>query len=210
VSSPTQVKTVLGQPALDYLKVCLAAGQSLVVQQALLLSERGYVWAYMPADFSDATNVNPEQSLSSAMTDYVGRGDSDVLLGRFVLQYLRGNYGRYAIFQDWNAAPNASVLMEWQDHYFVFRSEVYHFIHSTDVGLNAERIIDLMRRGYTANSRLNAGVLTNANDVPMIMTGQEITLDTMKALSGGVEHIVVDGFDGDREIIWSKTVPGFT
>ena len=63
-----------------------------------------------------------------------------------------------------------------------------------------------MHRGDFANPRMNAGVLTAANDLPTIMPGQEITPDMMRQLSSGVEHIIVDAFD-EPEIIWSKRIP---
>lgn len=205
--SEHQAMTNLGQPALDYVRTCVSAGESIIAQQASLVSEGGFVWAYLPGDFSNAASANPEWSLSSAIPSYEGRGDSDLLMGEYILGYLRGGRGRYAIVQDWNAFPDDRMPAEYRDHCFTFKSEVYHFIHSTEIGLTPEGVIDIMRRGYTANSRLNSGILTSVHDIPVIMPGQEITPDIRDALALGVEHIVVDGFDGDREIVWSKRNP---
>lgn len=207
--SEHQAMTILGQPALDYVRTCISAGESIIAQQASIISEGGFVWAYLPGDFSNAEGANPEWSLSSAIPSYDGRGDSDRLFGEYIFRYLLGGRGRYAIFQDWNASPDV-VPAEYQDHYFTVKSEVYHYIYSTETGLTPESIIDIIRRGYTANSRLNSGVLTTVNDIAVITSGQEISPDIRDALALGVDHIVVDGFDGDREIVWSKRTPNHT
>jgi hypothetical protein len=206
MSSTSQVKTVLGERAFDYLRICLDAGQSLIEEQASLPLESGCLWSCLPADFTGAQRADPRWSLQGVITDDESKGKADILLAEFILHYLQDGQSRYAIFQDWKATPNTGVPVGWLDHYFTFGSEVYHIIQSTDAALNMESILNVMHRGYLANPRLNVGILTTANDLSAIMPGQEITPDMMRTLSQGVEHIIVDGFDGDREIIWSKRV----
>ena len=121
------------------------------------------------------------------------------MLAQFILRYLQEGPGHYAVFQDWKLTPNIGIPINWLDHYFTFGSEVYHIIQYADTDLRAGNILNIMHRGDLANSRMNAGVLTAANGLPTIMPGQEITPDMMRKLSSGVEHIIVDAFDGERE-----------
>jgi hypothetical protein len=151
-----------------------------------------------------AAGADPEWSLSVALPGYQGRGNADEMLAHFILSYLQEGHGRYAIFQDWNSMPDSPWLSEGDYPYFIFGGEVYNFLSSASPNLDADRILDVMRGGYTANSRLNAGVLTTAPGIPGLTVGQAIRSDVQQALSGGVEHVIVDGFDGDREIVWSK------
>ena len=207
MTSIGHVKTVLGQSAVDYLRLCFGAGQSLIGEQASLPLESGNVWSYLPPSSMDASRANPKYSLQGIIPSIGSRGKADILLARFILHYLQEGSGRYAVFQDWKLTPNIGVPINWLDHFFTFGSEVYHIIQYADIDLRAGNILNIMHRGDLANPRMNAGVLTAANDLPTIMPGQEITPDMMRKLSSGVEHIIVDAFDGEREIIWSKRVP---
>ena len=186
--------------------MCVSAGLSIVAEQESSLLETDTVWAYLPSDFTGGPDANPEWSLSSAIPNYQGRddaGEAVKMLSQLILGYLQDGPDRYMVFQDVNLSPDSSWLLEWQ-HYFTFGTEVYHFLSSTNTNHDTDHIIDVMRMGYTANSRLNAGILTTTHNIPEIMPRQEITIDVKRALSNGTEHIIVDGFDGDREIIWSK------
>ena len=201
------VKTVLGQSAMDYLRLCFDAGQSLIEEQASLPLESGNVWSYLPPNAMDASRADPKYSLQGIIPSTGSRGTADILLAQFILHYLQEGPGRYAVFQDWKLTPNIGIPINSLDHYFTFGSEVYHIIQYTDTDLRAGNILNIMRRGDLANPRMNAGVLTAANGLPTIMPGQEVTPDMMRRLSRGVEHIIVGAFDGEREIVWSKRAP---
>src|SRR5262245_5681311 len=98
----SQEKTLLGQLARDYIRSCLSAGHTIVAEQAALPLESGHVWAFLPAGFTDGLSANPEWSLSFTSPDYADKGNADEMFARFILGYLQGGLGRYAIFQDFN------------------------------------------------------------------------------------------------------------
>ena len=193
-------RTQLGMTALDYLRLCLSAGQTLIARQLDLPLDRGSVWAFLPDELPTGVELNPEHSLSTSIPDYRGKTDADVRLSDFISEYLRGA-GTYAVFQNVLVSPGDPWLSR-QDHFFTYGPEIYHYLDSgdSDSGL----MLDVLRRGYAANSRLNSGVLVCAPEMPEIMPEQVITRDMIDMLAAGVDHIIVEAFDGDREIIWSK------
>jgi hypothetical protein len=189
---------------LDYIKQCLSAGHKVVKQLLHLPLNSGRVWMYA------SPNLDPSEIQSfkwgGVIRKYQTISEVDFHLEQFIFSYLSvtSPERKYLITQDINTYPTDPGLGSYEGRFFTYGSEVYHFLVWDGENTHRDLIMEVLNRGGTANSMLNVSLLTllpTELDLPL---GHSVESSMINALVQNTQHIIVEAFDGEGYIIWSR------
>jgi len=206
-----------GPEAISYIRSILADGKTLAKQLTNLPLESGHVYAYLPND------VSPEAARKFESGGIIPLADDSVAeiqgikivpvrthelgiesykrLLSFISKYLHGS-NCYAVFEDDSATPYDPWILSYQGPFFMYGSEVYHFLtsHTRDT----DTIAAVKSHAY---SRLLIAVLTTVNGMPDIQIRENVTPQVLQVFADNTSHIIVSAYDGEGELIWSRYQP---
>jgi len=128
------------------------------------------------------------------------RLETELELANVIMTYLQRPGKRYAVFEHVLAAPGDPWLRSSTLQYFSYMSELYIFLTKADA--NVETIIDTIRRSATY---LFTGILTTPAAMPELHSAEIVIEDLLRTLALSSEYILVGAYDGEGELIWSRT-----
>jgi len=118
-----------------------------------------------------------------------------------IANYLMGGADRYAIFEDPIASPRDPWLQEDDGigQIFTCGQHVYHFLHARDLNESALRLFYEVGRCHW----VSVGILTRfaPNRLRHRMT---VDIGVLKQLAAASEHVLVDAYDLESDIVWSR------
>ncbi|MGI8588173.1 MAG: hypothetical protein ACR2M0_10875 [Chloroflexia bacterium] len=210
-----------GDEAIVFIRSRLAEGHTLSKYLLSLSLDDGRVVAHVPVTADDVRSarfvsgglIERDTSLETTFAGSDGRVfrivpvtaqpqrlETELELANFIMAYLQRPGSRYAVFEHALAAPGDPWLRSSTLRYFSYRSELYIFLTKADA--NVATIIDTIRRSSTY---LFTGILTAPTAMPELHSAETVTEDVLQTLALSSEHILVGAYDGEGELIWSRT-----
>jgi len=182
-----------GPEALEYVKMRLKQGHALAKHLAQLPLEGGSVSVSLPRGTSESARrqLNVGGIASSSVTD--------LATAAFVQRFLENSGGRYAVFEDALARPSDPYLHDIDVDYLVAANEVFYSINAS--AADEPRIVRIIRR---ARSHMLVGVLSVLS--PEIEFKNRGSIDPLifRQLAMNAHHILVDAYDGEAILVWSR------
>lgn len=182
-----------GVEAVSYIKTCLSQGDTLSNFLLKLPLEDGDVTSYLPdnSTFRDAVGFSTGGKIKKYSAEHI--------LAEYISEYFSRQSMSYALFEAIER-PTDPYLSSINTNYFVYKTEIYYFL--TAGSSNNENIINILR---TARAYPCVGILTTPSEKkPTFSTGQKLTLNDLRMFVTRTEHIIVDAYDGEGYVIWSK------
>lgn len=210
-----------GDEAIGFIRARLAEGHTLSKYLLSLPLEDGRVAAYVPVTADDVRSarfgsgglVERDTSLETTFAGSDGRVfriipvtaqpqrlETELELANFIMAYLQRPGSRHAVFEHALATPSDPWLRSSTLRYFSYGSEVYIFL--TEADADVATIIDAVRGSRTY---LFTGILTMATAMPELQSAETVTEDLLQTLALSSEYILVGAYDGEGELIWSRT-----
>ena len=211
----------LGREAIQFIRDCLEEG-GMTLGRGLLLHcdlEKGRVLTYLPTTVSeDETRqfkfggkveeipLGPADNfVAEAGTRWVRvpTEDTDNHLVRTIQAYLRGEGGRWCIFEDAVSSPSFPYIRRRRDGRIrVLGSEVYYLIGKSDAEDEA-RILKTVRNAQSG-WRFACAMSSVPERVHFLEGGRSLKRDEVRVLAERAEKIAVGAYDGEGYLIWSK------
>lgn len=187
-------KVEFGPEAITYIRSCLSEGDTISTYLLNLPLENGRVATHLP------TTISPAASRRFKVGGVTTRSETEPALVAFILAYLRGQRKRYAVFEALER-PGDAPLSSSKAQFFIHEDEIYYFL--TPQERDPTKVASTVR---AARSYPFIGVLTSIpEDEPDIRAGYELTADILERLAMRTEHILIGAYDGEGELIWSKS-----
>lgn len=210
-------KYKLGQIGLDYVQTSLSwgkdNGKALASYLLDLPLSEGHVWTYLPADV-DVTAVSrfeegilPQQEGTYYGGTYVtplGGGpigsQLEAKFHNFVVEFLRLSDNPIYVLESENARLDDPWLDSYTAEVFFHGADVYHFVMPSDSDLE---LIDSAER--SANSLwLFIRVLTKLPTHQRVYSRMQVTSELLSKMAENTEHIIVQAYDNEANVIWSR------
>lgn len=194
--SPKLARVNLGAAGLDHVKDRIAWGMPLSRVLGDLLLEQGEAWTWAPP----SADLHITDLADSDLPDGVTQESQWDLMKDFVVEYLAGRE-RLAIIEDRESSPNSQWLKTQAElppnlPRLGFGDHLYWYATEPDRVL----VADMMRWGF---GLFKCMVLTRpGGEWPH---DHAVTAADLEGLAPGVDHLVVDAFDFDGFVIWSRT-----
>lgn len=170
--------------------------------QQIVLKE-GRFWAYLPPNVS-AAMISDFGSVGH-LEPYTMAAEASNLQGQFMSRYLQHSSRSYALLPDVNAEPGDRWASGLAVPYCRIGRRLYYVLGSRDS--EVDTIVDLRREIASANSRLNLVVLVTLPGPYQIPIGQALDSELLDPLVSGLDHILVEAFDGKSDLVWSRSRP---
>jgi len=198
-----------GPEAIVYIREQLAKGLTLASYLLRLPLEEGVVRAYLPDTASEEAAQNfreggvREGIFLDELASYMAlpKEEEDDSLTTLILEHLAKSDAPLVVFEDAAGSPEFPAWQSPKHQYFIFNSEVYHFLNPQDVDLRR-----IHRTIWTAHVYPFIGILTSRSTAEQeIGDRQKVTADTLEKLANRTRHLVIGAYDLEGELIWSRT-----
>lgn len=152
--------------------------------------------------FSRDVDPGAIQRLTMEEFNFGDRSSGDVpqqCLVEVLKKYLGSGKHRICVFENANAEPNYPYLSRMKSHLVTYGNEVYHVVDNDD---DEEILLTIQESGASWLQIGMAGTWWHPGD-----NGSNVdawTESDIEAISEGVEYIIIDAFDGEGYLIWSR------
>ena len=155
----------------------------------------GRVFSFLPED------VNPNRIKNFASGGLVFEGGGRDQITRFLLQKLTATDDTVMVFEEELMAQEIWHSIEKEeDYYFYYKERVYYFLPSSI----EPDLLQVEHRMRTASFTRypGFGILTS---LPFSLhKAQQLDLDQLEILVRHITHLIIEAYDGEAWIIWSK------
>lgn len=214
--SATYTEARLGQAAGQFMKECLASGNTLarLVLETLRL-EQSEITTFLPLgtapesvqDFGSGGKLpappSSEWKYAQAGNEslrMVPVPNTDAELGAKIKEYLLSGNNRVCVLEDALKKPSDPVLSALTTKYATYGSEVYHLLlqeHAQD-----DSIFTAMKSAKSIPTFI--GVMTSCARPRELATTGEISVDELRELAKRAEIVFVGAYDGEGYLLWRR------
>lgn len=192
-------KFEFGDSALSYIQSCLTAEKTLSAHvREVFQNTKGKAFAYLPR----GTSLELMRDFESG---YIARrGHSFQKTAEVIDEFLSESSRNRAIFETPSSPTDPFLEKYFRGRYFTFGQEVYYFLDDSD--RTPEKILSTLQPAGDWTSFI--GILTSipSGGLQHIVDRQEVEAEILKMLAENLQHIIVEAYDGEAFLIWSKSV----
>lgn len=185
------IKVELGRTGIEYVSSQLAMGRALSRALRELDLTSGTIWTFVDEP------TNPGRLTDFLAGGRSGRPGTESAMIEFIHDHLRKGLRSCAVFEDVFAKPGDPVLERSQVPYFACEDDVFNFLVGPEHNLDQVRQLLNTSQAY----RL-VGVLS---EVEGSEPAHDVPFDALRLLVSRAEHVIVGAWDGEGEIVWSRT-----
>ena len=206
--------------ALPYIREALTDGRSLSQYLLQLPLDSGRVVTYLPPStppdaighFGRAGVLPSFPELEIRYVDSNGQGvrlvpvgtnpvrqEIEAIVTGFIADYLQQPGRRYAVFENIVNSPTDEVLAKWNVKYFSYQEEVCLFLTAENTDT-----VTINRTKRAAAWWLGTAILAAGDDLPDLISGQVVAVEVLQLLAARTEHIILQAYDGDSDLLWSR------
>lgn len=176
-----------------YIRARLSEGKSLSLLLNTVKLEDGRFFTYLPDD------VPSNLVTSFNYGGVTSRDSSEPVIIDLIKTYLSGSSNTIALFEDAVALPSDPYLKTSSDQYFLFDSEVYHFL--TCYNTHPEAILRAIR---VATSHVFTCALATFPISQRIYPGSEVSFDLLQRIVDNTDYLLVGAYDNEGVLVWAR------
>ncbi len=183
----------LGPEAIAHIRWSLSSsGRTLSTLLQALPLESGRAFTFAPSGTDRAPLARFREGVLGSIEAYAG-------IASFVMAYLERTSTRYFVLEDVLVESGDPWLQSMPGNYVRYGLEVYHFVSGGDVSEDAVLQAIDNAKGYVTNA-----ILTGGMSGPVLQRGDDVSEQQLMALCTSTDYIVVEAYDGEGFVIWSR------